>query len=61
MNKYKYSFKPDASKALEFIKKYKVSQEQADNFGKIVIQDACGRMKPINTFSSELLRKVSKK
>ncbi len=53
-------FKPDASKALEFIKKYNVSQEQADNFGKIVIQDAAGRMKPINTFSSELLRKVSK-
>jgi cytochrome c-type biogenesis protein CcsB len=51
---------PDASKAIEFVKKYNVSQEQADAFGKIVIQDAGGRMKPINTFSSELLRKVSK-
>ena len=29
-------------------------------FGEIVIQDAGGRMKPLNTFSSELLRKVSK-
>lgn len=47
------------SKALEFIKKYNVSQEQADNFGKIVIQDA-GRLIPVNTFSSKLLRKVSK-
>ena len=51
----------NSSKALEFIKKYNVSQEQADAFGKVVIQDAGGRMKPINTFSSELLRKVSKK
>ncbi|WP_438966317.1 cytochrome c biogenesis protein CcsA [Flavobacterium sp.] len=51
---------PDTKKALEFIKKQNVSQEQADAFGKIVIQDAGGRMKPINTFSSELLRKVSK-
>jgi cytochrome c-type biogenesis protein CcsB len=54
------SIKPDGLKALEFIKKYNVSEEQADTFGKIVIQDAGGRMKPINTFSSELLRKVSK-
>ena len=37
-----------------------VSQEHADLFGTLVIQDAGGRMKPINTFSSELLRKVSK-
>lgn len=50
----------NTSRALELIKKYNVSQEQADAFGKIVIQDANGRMKPINTFSSELLRKVSK-
>ncbi|MCF8322723.1 MAG: cytochrome c biogenesis protein CcsA, partial [Flavobacterium sp.] len=28
-------------------------------FGRLIIQDAGGRMKPINTFSSELLRKVS--
>ena len=30
-------------------------------FGSLVIQDLGGRMKPANTFSSELLRKVSKK
>ncbi|MEZ4787726.1 MAG: cytochrome c biogenesis protein CcsA [Flavobacterium haoranii] len=47
-------------KALELINKYKVSQDHADRFGKMVIQDQGGRMKPINTFSSELLRKVSK-
>ena len=29
-------------------------------FGELIIQDSGGRMKPANTFSSELLRKVSK-
>ncbi|MBW3517945.1 cytochrome c biogenesis protein CcsA [Flavobacterium sp. NKUCC04_CG] len=38
----------------------KVTEEHAAHFGSLVIQDAGGRMKPINTFSSELLRKVSK-
>ena len=32
----------------------------ADEFGKMVIQDANGRMKPMNTYASELLRKLSK-
>ncbi|CAM3947392.1 cytochrome c biogenesis protein CcsA [Flavobacterium jumunjinense] len=51
----------DSKKVLEHIQKYKVSEEHAAEFGKVVIQDQSGRMKPINTFSSELLRKVSKK
>ncbi|MBC9796975.1 cytochrome c biogenesis protein CcsA [Sinomicrobium weinanense] len=38
-----------------------VSQEHADKFGKLVIQDDGGRMKPVNTFASELLRKISQK
>ena len=42
------------------IKNYVVDLEHANKFGEIVIQDAGGRMKPLNTFSSELLRKVSK-
>ncbi|RTY80161.1 cytochrome C biogenesis protein [Flavobacterium sp. LS1P28] len=41
------------------ITKFKVPAEHASKFGRLVIQDAGGRMKPINTFSSELLRKVS--
>jgi hypothetical protein len=41
------------------LNKFKVSEEHAEKFGRLVIQDAGGRMKPINTFSSELLRKVS--
>ena len=37
------------------------SKEHSNKFGQLVIQDTGGRMKPANTFSSELLRKVSKK
>ena len=39
--------------------KYKVSEAHAAKFAKLVIQDLDGRMKPVNTFSSLLLRKVS--
>lgn len=35
-------------------------EKQASEFGKLVIQDGRGRMKPVNTYSSELLRKLSK-
>ena len=38
-----------------------VKAQHAAKFGRLVIQDAGGRMKPANTFSSELLRKLSKK
>ncbi|WP_025742267.1 cytochrome c biogenesis protein CcsA [Aquimarina pacifica] len=43
------------------IKSNKVDADHAAKFGSIVIQDERGRMKPVNTFSSELLRKLSKK
>ena len=33
----------------------------ADQFGELVIQDYSGRMMPVNTFASEILRKLSKK
>src|SRR5690606_19102173 len=33
----------------------------AEKFGAMIIQDEGGRMKPINTFASELLRKLSGK
>ncbi|SHI57249.1 cytochrome c biogenesis protein CcsA [Algibacter luteus] len=32
----------------------------ADKFGHLVIQDLSGRMMPVNTFASEMLRKLSK-
>lgn len=37
-----------------------IDAQQAAKFGALVIQDAGGRMKPANTFASELVRKVSK-
>ncbi|MFC2110130.1 c-type cytochrome biogenesis protein CcsB [Bacteroidota bacterium] len=38
-----------------------VDENHAEDFSKLVIQDAGGRMKPVHTFASQLLRKVSKK
>ncbi|WP_298510886.1 cytochrome c biogenesis protein [uncultured Kordia sp.] len=37
-----------------------VSQEHADKFARLVIQDENGRMKPAHTYARELLRKLSK-
>ena len=37
-----------------------VPKEHADLFGHMVIQDLGGRMMPLNTYASELLRKISK-
>ncbi|MBI9041891.1 cytochrome c biogenesis protein [Lutibacter sp.] len=37
-----------------------ISLEHAEKFSKLIIQDAGGRMKPVHTYASELLRKVSK-
>jgi cytochrome c-type biogenesis protein CcsB len=51
---------PTIEQSLNEIRKYMVSEEHAEKFGRLVIQDYSGRMKPVNTFSSELLRKVSK-
>lgn len=48
-------------KVKEAILKYATKPEHALEFSKLVIQDAGGRMKPIHTFASQLLRKVSKK
>jgi len=38
-----------------------VSKEHAARFGNLLVQDNGGRLKPINTLSAELLRKVSRK
>ena len=37
-----------------------VSKDHADAFGHLVIQDLGGRMMPVNTYASEMLRKLSK-
>ncbi|MDY8138384.1 cytochrome c biogenesis protein CcsA [Aquimarina sp. 2201CG5-10] len=52
---------PSKEKLDSIIKANVVDAEHAAKFGSIVIQDERGRMKPVNTFSSELLRKLSKK
>jgi cytochrome c-type biogenesis protein CcsB len=38
-----------------------IDKEHAASFGSLHIQDRSGRIEPINTFSSEVLRKVSRK
>lgn len=50
---------PTRAQIDSLLQRAKVTQEHADLFGRVIIQDAGGRMKPVNTFSSELLRKVS--
>ncbi len=37
----------------------RVSEEHAESFNRLIIQDAGGRMKPAHTFASELVRKVA--
>ena len=47
---------------LSFAQQHKViPQEQAHEFGKLFIQDNSGRVKTINVFASEILRKMSRK
>lgn len=41
------------------IKTNAVSKKHARQFGELIIQDYQGRMKPMNTYASELMRKIS--
>ena len=41
--------------------KYIVDIDHANKFSKLIVQDYKGRMKPVQTLSSELLRKLSRK
>lgn len=50
----------DPSSMLEAMQKYAVSPEHAAKFGVLPIQSRSGRMMPVNTFSSEILRKLHK-
>ncbi|MEP3209791.1 MAG: cytochrome c biogenesis protein CcsA [Maribacter sp.] len=56
-----HNLKPTQAQIDSILQTTIVSKEHAEAFGKLVIQDEGGRMKPINTFSSELLRKLSLK
>ncbi|WP_203969792.1 cytochrome c biogenesis protein CcsA [Capnocytophaga stomatis] len=54
-----HSMRPTEKQIDSILKATTVSKQHAKKFGELVIQDA-GRMKPVNTFASELLRKMSK-
>ena len=48
------------SPQLDAVQKYAVSPDHAALFGALPIQSGSGRMMPVNTFSSEILRKFHK-
>jgi ABC-type transport system involved in cytochrome c biogenesis, permease component len=56
-----HSTMPTQAQIDSVLKATTVAKEHAEKFGALVIQDGAGRMKPIHTFSSELLRKLSGK
>ncbi len=56
-----HSFQPPTTAQVDSVlKTTMVSEAHAEKFGELVIQDDGGRMKPIHSFSSELLRKLNK-
>lgn len=52
--------KETSNPMMEVIQKYPVALETAARFGSLPIQSRTGRMMPVNTFSSEILRKLHK-
>lgn len=54
-------YKKPKSEVDSIIKSRAFPQEETDKFGSLLIQDYGGRIKPVNTYAIELLRKVSKK
>ncbi|WP_298500049.1 cytochrome c biogenesis protein CcsA [uncultured Algibacter sp.] len=51
--------KPDIN--LDMIKQLEVDNQHAELFGRLMVQDLDGRIKPMNTLASEFLRKLSRK
>jgi cytochrome c-type biogenesis protein CcsB len=58
---HEHSKTPSQEQIDSLLNAHIVPLAHAEKFGKLVVQDEGGRMKPINTFSSELLRKLSLK
>ncbi|MGJ5640662.1 cytochrome c biogenesis protein CcsA [Formosa sp. S-31] len=52
--------KPNQQQIDSVLKANITSKDHADKFGHMVIQDLGGRMMPVNTYASELLRKLTK-
>ena len=49
------------SKVLEKLKELSIDPLHADRFGKLMVQDLDGRIKPLNTLGSEFVRKISRR
>jgi cytochrome c-type biogenesis protein CcsB len=47
--------------SLGFAQEFVIPVDQAKAFGELQVQDNGGRMKPVNTMTSEILRKISRK
>ncbi|MBN1250586.1 MAG: cytochrome c biogenesis protein CcsA [Bacteroidales bacterium] len=47
--------------AQEIVKYPIIEKSHAEKFGNLLIQDRGGRMKPVNTFTNELLRKLTRR
>ncbi|MDD4516729.1 cytochrome c biogenesis protein CcsA [Massilibacteroides sp.] len=54
------NIKSESPSMLDAVLKYTISPEHAEKFGALPIQASNGRMIPVNTFSSEILRKLHK-
>lgn len=54
------SAKEKQSPLMDAVQKYKVNPSHAERLGALPIQSNSGRMLPVNTFSSEILRKLHK-
>ena len=59
-DKLQVGAKEKTSPMLDAVQKYAVSPEHAARFGALPVQSGNGRMMPVNTFSSEILRKLHK-
>ncbi|WP_400074775.1 cytochrome c biogenesis protein CcsA [Winogradskyella sp. R77965] len=46
---------------IETVKQQAVDEQHAELFGRLMVQDLDGRIKPLNTLASEFLRKLSRK
>ncbi len=57
---YQLEAKDKPYSMLDVVQQYAVSTEHAARFGALPIQASNGRMMPVNTFSSEILRKLHK-
>jgi len=55
---YSLNAHPPTDRIFEAVQKNKISEDHASKFGALPMQSSDGRIMPINTFSSEVLRKL---